>query len=66
MVLLLFFTLVHKSKMATMKFFIKKNMVGIALRGNLEEKSKNFHFGTEIQDGRHDILSKNMNYRPRW
>ena len=31
-------------------------LAGIGLRCNLEAKSKNFHFGTEIQDGRHEIV----------
>ena len=36
----------------------KFGLSGIGLTGNLEAKSKNFHFGTEMQDGCHEILVK--------
>ena len=36
----------------------KFGLIWIGLRGNLEPKNKNFHFGTEIQDGCHVIFKK--------
>ena len=36
----------------------KFGLTRIALSGDLEAKSKNFHFGTEIQDGRRKIFVK--------
>ena len=34
----------------------KFGLTRIGLSGDLEAKSENFHFGTEIQDGRHVIF----------
>ena len=34
----------------------KFDLTRIGLSGDLEAKSKIFHFGTEIQDGCHDIF----------